>query len=369
MTKRTFPASAARLLWGLAGAAAAAACGGDAPPSDPDAHRASDGALPDALPPPCDHQEADDLGNGTPADGEATGLTVGADGVRICGQLDVRAPATSGLVDADAYRVTIANPGSYLVRIAADVGTTLPFVDSFTQLASGGPTALRGSGIHVGGHLVYALELEAGEQTVVVRGFHEREPDAPVPYRIRILPDDPQTRCAHLAGTPTYREAGDGAGNTGNDVVQVVWAPQLATTLTPSTSDAPEPSASALAITAGMSYRADGVLNTPNGGGIDEYLDRDTYLIATGANTRELSIRVNWAGDDADLDLLLFPVPSGTRPPVVLAESATIRTRGPEFLTHAVLPSTTYWLWIGNYAGSAEPTAYDVTLCGHGGPL
>ena len=346
---------------GIALALALAACGGDDGATGPDAYVPSDGGpRPDARPGACDHDEAADADNDTTA--EATGLVTSARGLTICGQLDARAPVDD-VTDVDTYTFEVSRAGPFLIRVDGNVGSNLAVVVSETLLAEGG--TFQGDGVYVGDHLVYAVALDADLFQVSVRGLATAEPAAAVPYTITILEDTPDTRCATVGGTAAYAEAADTVTNTGNDVASVTWSPAFATTQTAAVTDAPEPSGAALAITAGMNYKATGATGVPNGGAIDDYADRDTYVIATGGATNELSIRLTWPDEDADLDVLLFAVPSGTSAPIPIGFGTLVGNSGPEFLTTAALRSTQYWLWVGHYDGAEVEKAYELTICGY----
>ena len=104
-----------------------------------------------------------------------------------------------------------------------------------------------------------------------------------------------------------------------------------------------------------MSYKTTGETGIPNGGTTDAYQDRDTYVLATGAQTNELTVRLTWEGTDADLDFLVLAVPQGANSPVPLAFGTSNGTSAPELATTAALKSSQYWVWVGQY-DSATPT-------------
>ena len=90
-----------------------------------------------------------------------------------------------------------------------------------------------------------------------------------------------------------------------------------------------------------------------------EYLDRDTYAFTTDDTTNELAVRLDWQGSASDLDYIVFEGDSLT--PVV-ASNTTSTTSG-ELAEFGVMPSSTYWLWIGAFQGSTA-TPYTATVCG-----
>ncbi|MDB4959549.1 MAG: hypothetical protein JWO36_7118 [Myxococcales bacterium] len=95
---------------------------------------------------------------------------------------------------------------------------------------------------------------------------------------------------------------------------------------------------------------------------VDSYMDRDTFQFTTGATTNQLSLRLNWPGNTADMDYLVFPANKTGD----IGGGTAIGTMEDEFTTLAVKPSTPYWLWVGQYSPSGPPAAvaYDATICG-----
>ncbi len=340
-----------------------AACGGDDGTSaGPDAFVRDDAGSWDAAPPDCDYTEADDDGNDT--DGEPTGLTAGGDATTICGTIDARAPDSVGHVDVDQYAFAVADAGEFLIRVDSAHGRDVALITADAALAAGGAGSDRGHGLWVGNHLVFFTPLEAGEMIVTVAAFDEAMPAEAIDYTISIVPDDGSVRCVASTEPVAYAEAADGTGSRDNDMAEVVYSPEFAIAETSSDTDAPEPAASSATITAGMKYRLTGTSADVATVG-DEYRDRDTFLIATGADTNELTVRVTWAGG-ADLDFLLMPVPAASATPISLLDGTAVSQAGPELRTGAVLPSTSYWLWVGAYddTGITLPKAYVITVCG-----
>jgi hypothetical protein len=337
-----------------------AACGGDDGASV-DAAFHGDGALYDAAPNACDHTEQDDAGNDAGA--EDTGLTAGA-ALKICGQIDVRAPDADGHVDVDRYRFAVAEGADFVIRVDSARGRDVDLITAAVGLDLGTMTSERSHSLWVGSHLVMLASLEAGDMIVEVIAWDSAAPDQAIPYELKIVPDDASTRCVPGAETPAYVEAADSTDSRGNDMAEVVYAPAFAMTATASTTDGPEPAASRATVTAGMKYKLGGTVADVTSPG-DEYRDRDTYLIATGADTDELTVRVTWGGG-ADLDYFLMPVATDNADPVPLWDSTKVNMAGPEVQIGAVLPSTSYWLWIGGYddTGVVWPKPYVIALCG-----
>lgn len=343
----------------LASCLALAACGGDDGADLPDGSTGVD-ATPtsDAPPSGCHWHEDADADNDDAA--EATTLVAGAAPITICGWIDARTPE-GVIVDTDRFGFD-SGGGPFLVRIDAPSGHGLTALAGSVRSTSQG-NALRGDGLFVGDHAVFAVTLEDGAFVVEVVATDDAAPAQPIPYAITITADEPDVRCTPPGGAAAYVEAADGAGNAGNDVVQVVWEPSFATSFTPAETDAPEPSATALVVSSGMRYRVNGAAGVNASAAADDYQDRDTYVLYTGGQTNELTIRLTWDGSDADLDWLLFPVP-GAEPPRPISAGTVIADEAPELDTTAVLPSTSYWLWVGSFDGSAEPKPYELTICG-----
>lgn len=338
-----------------------AACGGDDAAGVVDAGARDDASVgADAGLPVCDHTELDDDANDTA--GEVTGLTT-SDPIAICGRIDAREPDSEGHVDVDRYAFAVADAGDFLVRVDSADGRDVDLLTATVALAAGADPE-RGHGQFVGNHLVLFATLEAGAMIVDVVAFHGDTPDAAIDYVLRVVPDDGEVRCAPDSEPLAYTEAADGVDSRGNDMAEVVYQPAFAVTATASADDTPEPAASRATVTAGMKYRIGGTAADVTSPG-DDYRDRDTYLIATGANTNELTVRVT-SPAGADLDFLIMPVPTAGADPIAIFDGTQIGTTGTELQTGAVLPSTSYWLWVGGYddTGVTWPKAYVIALCG-----
>ena len=85
----------------------------------------------------------------------------------------------------------------------------------------------------------------------------------------------------------------------------------------------------------------------------DDYLDRDTYSFTTGANTNELTLRVDWPDLTDDLDFYMTPVTTTTPADGIfsyivgygwISGSALRAPAAPRSGSRPSLePSTTYW--------------------------
>ena len=160
------------------------------------------------------------------------------------------------------------------------------------------------------------------------------------------------------------------AANTHNDMVDVRFTSDPARELTASPDDQPD-NATALPIgTAATGTRITGVHADVDA--VDEYRDRDTYLITTGPDTNELTVRLDWDDTASDHDFLVFNevVGGGTLLPEVAA-GVLVGNAAPEFQTFTVEPNKNYWVWTGTYDtledGSTAPTlpsTYDLSIYG-----
>jgi hypothetical protein len=328
-----------------------AACGNDHA-VNPDAT-----IVPDSppLPPGCDYVELSDstndltVTNGVP---EPAGLAF-VQSVTICGRIDHgHFDATSTNVDADSFELTFAAPAQLLVGFAGTGAETLASID--VQVLDDTRAPVDGSAF-LGNHAIFASELGPGKYTFTVLARNAADIPASIDYKLRIVTDAPDTRCAKVTGPAAYTETTDGPQSNRNDVVEVRYQDEPHRALTASAQDVPEPSG--IVTAAGTNVRITGIsaaVDAP-----DEFKDRDAYLVTTGAHD-QLSMRLDWAGTDTDLDFMVFP----DNMTAEIASGTTVAKQGPEQATFPVLPNTRYWIWVGSYDTSAGlPLAYDVTLC------
>ena len=331
-------------------------CGDDAP-ANPDAPVTVD-AAPDAPPLPggCDYTELQDATNddlSTPANNpETTGKSL-TGAVTLCGQIDTsHFSATDGLVDVDGYavmvpagpiRVTVSGPGLEALRdVTLELSNGAGFQDRYADQ------------VLLGTHVFYMETVEAGVYQFAVIAGNAAAPTAPIPYKIVITADDPAVRCPKITAAASFTEANDGAGSRGNDVYAVNYSATPADTLT-AAADTAEPTA--LTLTPGDAKRLSGTLAEIAING--SYKDRDSFVFTTGANTDEVTLRVNWTGT-ADLDAFLFETSLVPR----VGQANKTATTESEFKTIAVKPNTMYAVWTGLFSSSTGPITYDISLCG-----
>ena len=349
----------------------------------PDAFFVIADAKPDAppLPPGCDFAELSDttndtFGTGTPED---TGLTfAAATGTTVCGTVNSNhyQPPTMageiGLVDSDSFKFTLAADASlYVTMSGAGLETLKGSFRIYTTDAM--PANVLFGEMHAG-HTANHVSLKAGTYELNAVVLADTAATADVKYKIKIVTEMVDARCAYLA-TGGYAEASDGAANTSNDMI--IWkfadmtTPMGAVLLTASTADVPENTG--IVAAAGTTYRVTGnsANNAIPNATTDDYKDHDTFKFTTGPTTNEVSIRMKFPTTTADLDVAIASVPvAGDTVPNLLDVSNRLAA-GPseELLTTAVEPNTAYWLWIAGYKdhppGMAPSTAatYEATIC------
>ena len=332
------------------------ACGGSDSDKTPDAPVTGD--IDAAIDAPtgmvtCAFTEAADATNINTPGAEATNVTFSGTKTAICGQVNNgHFNMTNMLVDVDAFKFATAADADLLINLTGNVGSLARVVVQVGTTTG----ASRNVGLYEGDHATASVRLPAGEHIVAVGAFNGTDPAAPIPYTITLVPDAPATRCAKVTAAANFSEANDGAMNNGNDMITVDDAANPSTRLTVSTADSPEPSG--LTLASGTRYRITGSSAAVDP--TDDYEDRDTFLVTTGATTTQLSVRLNWASTSADFDFRVFP-PMST---LSVTGALTTGLVEDEFQTFAVKPSTAYWLWVGAYDGATgQPTAYDATLC------
>jgi hypothetical protein len=331
--------------------ALAAGCGG----GDDDA-TVVDGATPldsssDGAPPDC-HPESDDSRNGTAS--EPTGAVFAGQRIAVCGNIDVDEPA-GDLVDRDLYQVTVSPTAPVVVRLTAPLADEVDRLDLIVRDAGGVRSVARARA----GNAVTVLMLPQGEYTLGVEA-HDAQAVTSFPYRLEMYADNPAARCPPMAGGTIHAETDEsGAGHRANDVIDVRQQPPvLSATATSDTGD--QPDATGVAVTAGNRFAINGVSAAVTTTG-DEYRDRDTYSLYTGATTNQLDIRVVWTGGIADLDVLVFEDGKPTDP----MGTPTAALIGEEVVVTAVAPQSQYWLWVGGSRRSTSlPVSYVVHVCG-----
>jgi hypothetical protein len=340
------------------------ACGDNHDQQLPPDARQADAAV-DAAVPTCEYTEAMDADNdalfGT-SNGEDTALMhAGTAKQTICGKINSNHyDANSQLIDVDSFIVHVTNMGGTRLTLtgagAEALGLVLIEIDDVTL----GDYEV---GTFVGDHAVTAIDLVPGDYLVQVSAFDDMAPTADVAYRLTMNPDNAATRCPKSTAAASHTENADGITSDMNDVYEVRYggAANPKRAFTAALTDQPESVTAAIA--ANMSYRISGDLSDPTvtpASWADSFKERDTYAITTGATTKELGVRLNWAGTTADLDVLVFPM----NDLVDFADAYDNRSMEDEFVTFAVKPSTTYWFFVGADDSSTVPVAYDLTVCG-----
>ena len=312
----------------------------DAPPDGP------------PLPAGCDHVELADptndimLSNGA---AEPTGL-VFAQSATVSARIDGgHFDGAATTIDVDGFELTVGMRAQVLVRFVGAGSESLASLEVQIHDATGA-TIERGA--FLGSHVLFGATLDPGSYRLVVIAKNAVELAASIDYKLRVAADVPEARCAELTSMAAYSEADEAPLFDANDVVEVRYAPNERG-LT-AAADAPEPTA--ITTAAGTNLRIAGTSGDVDAA--DDFKDRDTYLVTTGAHD-QLTVRIDWTGD-ADFDFMVFPENSVAE----LASGTTVAVQAPELATFPVLPNTRYWLWIGSFdTTTGLPIPYDATLC------
>jgi hypothetical protein len=365
VTKQWTPAHVAAAL----ALACTGACGGD-DSAEADAGPGRDATLfdassRDAAVVDCsgDHRESAEDTNDPFSSGdgsaERTGLTLapGDPGFWVCGQLDPT-QAAGMVVDNDAYEFTVDGDEPVSVRIelvASEANKTVIGLE-LHRIDDGPPMQVASVPFRNGYALIAGLEAQPGTYWVSAAALPP-EPDAPLGYAI-LVRENPLS-CAPAGPPEAYLEAGDEPAGRGNDTVHIhLPDPPVLT----EEKDEPEPTMLVLEPDAVLLVRGESAAIESAG---DSYLDRDTYLITTGAAASELEVRVSWPDGIVDLDVNLFAAGA----PENSFSDDLGKSSGPdrdELMTLNVDPDHDYWLWVGAYDGGGAlemPVAYDITLC------
>lgn len=308
---------------------------------------------------PADHAETLESQNDRVVDEagdvEATGLSLGDGGeITICGQIDP-SELTREIIDADVYSFEVESTLHVRLELEAEGGASL---DGFEMsvFSPEGPTFLA-SGPYNGNHGVLTQRLTPGVYWVSVVA-RAPAPTDPVPYSLRIAAAEPP--CPVVDGPATYEESGDGPDQRGNDTVAVLYnAPETPFSLTSDVEDLPEQTTLVL-------QSGDAVLIRGESGdvdSIDDYFDRDTYLIEAAPDVDEIAIRLSWDHEaGVDLDFYLF-VAGALDTELSLGGASGSGASVDEVVTVAISPSSELWLWIGAFAAAELPASYEVSIC------
>lgn len=346
------------------------ACGGastpqtsDAGPSAQvaDAAPAGDGAVVQCQ---ADHQESLDSSNdrivNVDNQVEPTGQTLSAQGgFSLCGQLDPQ-HETGVFADVDVYEFTVASDASVRVELTVDSEQELGAIE-LLLLGADGPTTISEAQVLGTFGLTHRV-VPQGRYWVAVLAKAPLAGNAPLPYKIRIRPEG--IACERGSAATSYQEAFDGQSNRENDTLEIDYDESASFAETTTQDDSPEMTSIVLAPDEGYAI----IGTTADVEALDDYRDRDTYLIQTGPNTRELSLRGSWehsAGVDLDIHLFLAGAPDVD---LSFNGAAQVGVSNDEVTAMAVLPNRDYWLWVAAYDNDSPtlPLEYELTLCGAG---
>jgi len=307
----------------------------------------------------CGYDEQNDASNqrATPSltgTAEDTGQSTSGQ-VDICGRIDAdHFVAGTQVVDIDSYSIEVAGAGEVYATIEFAKEVPADSVQLVVALADADQRPVLAAASN--GALWSAVP--AGELTVSVVVRNASALTQAIPYRIRVVSDDFDARCPRLADPDPNQEqteASDGPLHQGNDTVRVS---DTSGSVTGVAASAPEDLG---LILQGDVYVVHGSAASSSIEPAYAYEDGDGYIL-TPFGTGQLSLRVDWTGNGADLDLWVFD--ADTRE-VVARSARPGSATGPERLTFAVTSGTDYLVWVGAAQTSTSlPASYDVTICG-----
>jgi hypothetical protein len=350
-----------------------AACGGD-DDDDGDINFADSAPTVDSDPSPdappsvegCDYTEADDAGNSMEPETTPLAVAAGAPGPVVCGAIDpaFQVEGENPAADVDAYEFTVEGvegdriPYRIVLGAAggadlAGFGMAIYFVTDEGLQPVDGADYVNGYGLATNGFLI------PGTFLLVVAAGADPLPAAAVNYKVELGQRLP---CEAAAGEPNFVEANDGGTNRRNDMVRWSWTGDPPGTITGPTTDNPEPTALTLAPDTAIHLRGDSAAVTSP----DDYVDRDSFLVTSGADVNEIDIRLTWPDGDVDMDVLVM-IPTEENPVEEISGGGgtIIGTTADELFTVRVPPGGDLWLWAGTYDDPdiTLPVTYDMTVC------
>ena len=328
----------------------------------PDGPPQPDAAVDAHVPLTCGYTEMkdtmnDDLfANGAPED---TGISFTNQPFMICGKLDNgHYEAQPQRIDVDSYKFTVAAGTSGMVSLTVPGAENYDFVGIEIY---GMSNAIDATGTFIGNYAVTAADLPAGDYVITITSYDATAPTAALDYKLVVQTDSP-TRCAKSTAAATYTESLDGTTADLNDVIEIRYMGMPRRQLTANALDMPEPTG--IMVAPDMSYHVVGTNSKPTvtpADWADSFQDRDTYQITMGGTTNQLSLRLNWPGNTADFDLFMFPM-GGIIEQAVSYKAGNMED---EFITTAVTPGMSYYVWVGaDDMSTGQPINYDLTVCG-----
>jgi len=327
-----------------------AACGDDGSSATIDSGRIDSPDI-DAADTDCDYTEQSDPANDTSSTGgvtETTGLTFSSRTV-ICGTIDHTHFDGDITIDGDSFTLSLAAEADVVVRFVGPGAELLELVG--VDVNVGGNFA--GGIVFYGNHGVTSVHLPAGEFELLALSLGSQAIVSSVPYRIEVTIDTPDTRCPEVT-SGGYMEADDTGTNTGNDVFSYPMGSPVTFT---AANDAAETTNIVLAPDLNIRFHGEAANVTA----ADRYEDRDTYEIATGLGTNELTVRLTWPTAGANLDWFLYEKNTVSTPPSVGSGISSAALT--EMKLTAIKPNTTYWLTVVAKVGTTVPATYNATLC------
>lgn len=297
-------------------------------------------------------------------DSEGTGLFINTFTAprTVCGALDPQY-ATDVRGDGDVFHFALEGDEPVSLRFEMEVAGAGPDDILYLHVYRSEAGLVRRIGIaryRRDFAVLVARDLEPGIYWIAPIA-EQPATDAALDYTVTISRE--HLDCPASEEAAAYVEAADDGDSRGNDMVAIAYPDAPA--LTDDTGDAAEPTG--LTLLPETPLRISGQSGLVSSAG-DSYLDRDSYLLATAADTTEVELRLTWPDGDVDLDVYVFAAgdPSDN---YSVGQGVTVGETDDEVVVINVDPSSNYWLWIGAYDTSEQdgatmlPMAYDVTVC------
>jgi hypothetical protein len=349
----------------------------DASIPQPDAPPHVDAPPADAAPINCNYDEQQDATNDydtNPPGVENTNLTYTGTTMSICGLINTGSAHYNSefdTIDVDNYQIDVAQDSDVLLTLTSSGSgvanmAAISAVEILAYQVQTGETVQSTFWASPGGdHAILSVHLAAGLYQLGIQASDNPDsatvtgPD--VPYALTISADQPTVRCMEVtSGSANYTEMGDGSNDDANDTVEI----DSTGTSMALGSGHNTPENTQLVLQPSTDYLIDGD-SAAVAVATEAYWDMDTYLVTPGPNTDQVSIRLNWTDQTANLDYYLYKAGElGFNTAFITASTANSE----EFGTAAVVPGVPYWISVGEFdpmlmGSMSVDTPYSITIC------
>jgi len=327
----------------------------------------------DAAPISCNYDEQQDATNDFDVSNgiEQTGLHYTGSTLSICGLVNTGSAhynVTYGTIDVDNYGITVDQDSDVLITLTGSGSNValMAAISSVEIIAYSDQTSANVASSFWatpgGDHAIVSAHLTAGTYELAMQASDNANSASvtgpAIPYALTISADNPSMRCSTFTGSASYAEMGDGPGNHANDTVEINMAGDAIAL--GAGSNTPENTQLILAPSTDYLITGDSAAVSVVTG---TYFDMDTYVVTPGPNTDQISVRLDWDNQSANLDYYMFKAGD-------LGDNAafiTASTFNPEeFGTTAVTPNMPYWISVGEFApmnSTSMDAPYSITVC------